>query len=88
MTSPLKRPRAGTVVALYRLCVALWLFSVLCVTAHPAYAYVDPGSGLFLLQVVSSALVGIPFLIRKRIRQVFERFGRNRRIASDTNGPR
>jgi len=85
MPSPLNRTPAGVGIGLYRLCAALWIFAVLCVTAHPAYAYVDPGSGLFLLQVVSSTSVGIPFLIRKRIRQIFMRFERNR--VSDTNAP-
>ena len=88
MASLSQRPPTGAAAGLYRLCVALWLFAVLCLTARPAYAYVDPGSGLFLLQVVSSALIGIPFLIRKRIRQVFERFGKNRRVASDNNAAR
>ncbi|HLY41242.1 MAG TPA: hypothetical protein VKR52_08505 [Terracidiphilus sp.] len=88
MASPLKPSPARFGIGFYRVCVALWLFVVICITARPAYAYVDPGSGLFLLQVVGSTLVGIPFLIRRRIRQVFERFGRNRKIASDTNAPR
>ena len=55
---------------LYFASVVIWLFAALCAVARPAYAYVDPGSGLFMLQIVSSTFVGITFLIRKRIRQV------------------
>jgi len=63
---------------LYLASVVIWLFAALSVVARPAYAYyIDPGSGLVTLQIVSSTFVGIIFLIRKRIRQVFERFGRS-----------
>lgn len=88
MTSPLREASKAIGIGVYCAGVSLWIFAVLCVTARPAYAYVDPGSGLFLLQVVSSTLIAVPFLIRKRIRQICERFGKNRKIASDTNAPR
>jgi hypothetical protein len=60
---------------LYLALVVIWVFVALSAVARPAYAYVDPGSGLLALQIFSPTLAGITFLIRKRIRQVFERFG-------------
>jgi hypothetical protein len=67
---------------LYFASVVIWLFAALGAVARPAYAYVDPGSGLLMLQVVSSTFVGITFLIRKRIRQAFGRFGKSPKKAA------
>lgn len=47
------------------------LVAVLCAFTKPAYAYVDPGGGLFALQVISTTFVGIGFMIRRRIRSFF-----------------
>lgn len=58
--------------------VVVWLFAVICVVAQPAYAYVDPGSGLFLVQIIGTTFVGATFLIRKRVRQVFALLGKKR----------
>jgi len=55
--------------ALYYAISILWLFALLCVLVQPAYAYVDPGSGLLLFQ-----LTGSLFLLRKRVRKLFGRF--------------
>ena len=57
----------------------LLLFSlVLAVTtAKPAYAYVDPGAGLFLFQVIGSAFAGLGLLLRKRVGRFFGAFGRS-----------
>jgi hypothetical protein len=38
-----------------------------------AYAYVDPGSGLLLLQGVGTVLTGILFTLRRRIKALFTR---------------
>lgn len=38
---------------------------------RPAMAYVDPGSGLFLFQTVSSMGVAALFFLRRRIRALF-----------------
>lgn len=59
---------------LFWLCVIAWLFILVSSTAQPAYAYVDPGTGLFLAQMVGSTFAGMVFLVRKRIRQFFGRF--------------
>ena len=54
----------------------VWALALTCAVAQPAYGYVDPGSGLFLFQVIGSTFVGMTFLLRKRIRQFFDLFGR------------
>ena len=38
-----------------------------------AYAYVDPGSGLLILQGVGTVLTGILFTLRRRIKMLFTR---------------
>jgi hypothetical protein len=65
--------------AVYMGCVIGWFFIVLVATAQPAYAYVDPGSGLLLLQIVGSTFAGMTFLLRKNIRRLFERFSKHPR---------
>ena len=47
------------------------ILAVLCALAQPAYAYVDPGSGLFTLQVISTTCAGIVFMIRRNVHRLF-----------------
>lgn len=49
----------------------LQVMSVLCALSKPAYAYVDPGSGLLAFQIVSTTFAGFLFMIRRRIRVFF-----------------
>jgi hypothetical protein len=58
-------------------CVVIWLFILLNCTAQPAYAYIDPGSGLLLFQLIGSMFAGMTFVLRKRLRQLFGRSGKN-----------
>ncbi len=51
--------------------IALQVLAVLCALAQPAYAYVDPGSGLLAFQLVSTTFAAILFMVRKRIRRLF-----------------
>jgi hypothetical protein len=55
---------------IYCALLILWVFVALCVTARPAYAYVDPGSGLFFVQVIGSSFLGFIFLVRRRLAQL------------------
>jgi hypothetical protein len=50
---------------------ALLFLALLCVLAQPAYAYVDPGSGLFALQIISTTFAGMIFMLRRRLRSLF-----------------
>jgi hypothetical protein len=43
---------------------------VLIACERPAYAYVDPGSGLFLLQGIGSALLGVLYVIRRKLKLI------------------
>jgi hypothetical protein len=38
---------------------------------QPAHAYVDPGSGLLIFQVVGSMLTGACFMLRRKLRTLF-----------------
>jgi hypothetical protein len=62
-------------VKLYRTTLAallvLQFLFVLSALSEPAYAYVDPGSGLFALQVMSTTVAGVIFVIRRRLRMLF-----------------
>lgn len=57
-------------------CCLVWIVFVCNLAARPAYAYVDPGSGLLLIQILGTTIAGATFLIRKRIRQVFSIFAK------------
>ena len=49
--------------------------------ATPAHAYLDPGTGSYVFQMVAAALVSVGFLARAywhRLRGFFARLGRSR----------
>ena len=54
-------------------------------TERRAYAYVDPGSSLVMLQGVGAALSAALFYFRKRVTRLFRRTTRNKieRASSD-----
>ncbi len=54
----------ATMFCLLALCVA---------TERRAYAYIDPGSGLLILQNVGAAVTGVLFFFRRRIKAFFVR---------------
>jgi hypothetical protein len=72
----------------YGLLVAVWVFAALCISARAAYAYVDPGSGLFFLQIIGSTVLGFTFLIRRRVAQFLHLFTRNRKVTDTDIGSR
>jgi hypothetical protein len=48
----------------------------LCLFAAPASAYLDPGTGSYVFQMVAAALVSVAFILRSywhRLRNVFGR---------------
>lgn len=73
---------------IYGILVATWVFVALCITAKAAYAYVDPGSGLFFLQIVGSTVLGFTFLIRKRVAQFLRLFTRSQKVTDTDIAPR
>ena len=54
----------------YILLGILQIAAMLCALEKPAYAYVDPGSGYLLLQVLGSMLAGATFFIRHRLKRM------------------
>ncbi|HWY70776.1 MAG TPA: hypothetical protein VNX88_19060 [Terriglobales bacterium] len=56
---------------LYVVVGILQIAAILCAFEKPAYAYVDPGSGYLLLQIVGSMLAGAAFLVRHRLKRMF-----------------
>lgn len=51
---------------------------------RPAYAYTDPGSGLLFIQVASSMAAGALFMVRAKLRKLFNwRKDRASQVAGD-----
>ena len=48
-------------------------FSLMIATAHQAFGYVDPGSGLLALQSAASVVAASAYFLRRRIRNLFLR---------------
>jgi hypothetical protein len=57
--------------SVYFVAGALQIAAFLCAFEEPAYAYVDPGSGYVLLQIIGSMLAGALFFVRHRLRRMF-----------------
>jgi hypothetical protein len=54
--------------------VTVAMFFSLSVALEPrAYAYVDPGSGLLMLQAAGTVVTGVLFTLRRRIKSLFTR---------------
>lgn len=49
------------------------LFSLSLAFERRAYAYVDPGSGLLMLQAAGTVVTGVLFTLRRRIKSLFTR---------------
>lgn len=52
------------------LTVLQWTFLAVAVQ-RPAYGYVDPGSGMLVVQFAGSILSGVIFFLRKQLKQLF-----------------
>jgi len=61
----------------------LQIAAVICAFERPAHAYVDPGSGYMLLQVIGSMFAGAIFYLRHRLRRFFA-FGADSSSESET----
>jgi hypothetical protein len=48
-------------------------FSLSVALERRAYAYVDPGSGLLMLQAAGTVVTGVLFTLRRRIKSLFTR---------------
>lgn len=59
-------------LAYYVVTVAM-IFSLSISFERRAYAYIDPGSGLLMLQAAGTVLTGVLFTLRRRIKSLFTR---------------
>jgi hypothetical protein len=57
----------------YLVVTVAMLFCLSLSLERRAYAYVDPGSGLLILQGIGTVLTGVLFTLRRRIRALFTR---------------
>ena len=57
----------------YVFVTVLMLLALSVSLERKAYAYVDPGSGLLLLQGLGTVVTGVLFTLRKRIKALFVR---------------
>ena len=69
---------------IYAAAAAIWVLTVVNLIAEPAYAYVDPGSGLLALQIIGSTFAGALFLVGKRIRETLGFLRRKPKEATKT----
>jgi len=53
------------------------IFLIVLLSAAPVYAYSDPGSGLLILQMLGSALVGILFYFSKIKNWILSKLSKN-----------
>jgi hypothetical protein len=51
--------------------ITIQFLALLCAVEQPAYAYVDPGSGLLAFQILGTTFAGIIFMVRKKLRRFF-----------------
>lgn len=61
-----------TIRCVYMVLTVSQFVLLLAAFEKPAYGYVDPGSGILLVQVMSSALGGVVFFLRKRLRRYLQ----------------
>jgi hypothetical protein len=57
----------------YSVVTIAMLFSLSLAFERRAYCYVDPGSGLLMLQAAGTVLTGVLFTLRRRIKSIFTR---------------
>jgi hypothetical protein len=57
----------------YALLTVACVFALTVCFPRPAYAYVDPGSGLLLCQSAGSVFAGLMFYFRRQLRLFFHR---------------
>jgi hypothetical protein len=73
---------------LYSFITIAMFFSLSLAFEHKAYAYVDPGSGLLMLQAAGTIFTGILFTLRKRIKSLITRNKPSVSPAIETTNPK
>jgi hypothetical protein len=72
-----------------RLAIVLLALACTALVPHPALAYLDPGSGSMILQLVVGGAAGLVVLARLLFRKVMHRLGlkRQEESARSVSGP-
>ena len=65
--------------------LVLMLLGAMLLFERPAYAYVDPGSGLLAVQAVGAALVATGWYLRRRIYTFFQHVDSSKRDPEKTS---
>ncbi|MFC1710111.1 hypothetical protein ACFL0F_00415 [Patescibacteria group bacterium] len=60
-------------------------FVVIFSNPTPAYAYLDPGSGSYVIQVLVASLAGIGFLVKTYWSNIKNIFNKSHKVADDKN---
>jgi hypothetical protein len=71
----------------YLLVTFAMLFCVCLSFERKAYAYIDPGSGLLMLQAAGTIVAGALFTVRRRIKALFTRSKPAKASPSETLSP-
>lgn len=72
----------------YSVVTVLMFFSLSVALERRAYAYVDPGSGLLMLQAAGTVITGVLFTLRRRIKSLFSRNKPSESPAIETMSPK
>ena len=67
----------------YFLLTSGMVWCVLLMGERPAYAYIDPGSGLFLLQSIGAACLGVIYVVKRKVKALT-----GRKPKAEVNGTR
>ena len=63
--------------------ILLGFVLITCLVPDPALAYIDPGTGSFILQGILAAIVGIGLVVKIYWRKILTLFGRNSAAEDD-----
>jgi hypothetical protein len=72
----------------YSVVTVAMFFSLGLAFERRAYAYVDPGSGLLMLQAAGTVVTGVLFTLRKRIKSLFSRNKSSESLAIESVSPK
>ena len=63
--------------------VLIGFFLITCLVPPPAMAYIDPGTGSFILQGILAAVVGISVALKIYWRKIMTMLGRDSAVEDD-----
>lgn len=63
--------------------LTLILFSIFLLTPSTCFAYLDPGSGSYLIQIIIASLAGVGYLLKVNWEKVKNIFAKKETVKSD-----